>query len=361
MKLQKSDDRIFQFIKNAIILLMITLVANSCDKAVNPPIDNNEEYTWTVDTLRNPNGYGVVPWSIWGGSPKDVWVAGFNLAGQGEIFHLVSNKWNRVTPELGFNYEVSSVYGFAENDVYVIGFRIILGTTLHTESLILHYNGTSIQQEIIPNKSSALLYIHGRNSSDIWACGNFGTLYHKTGADWQKIPFDTTLNLGPIYNAPDGSVYMMSFPSKNPANGDSAKHFFWKYSNQTWQKVDSNYVYNDDYILLGYTFGNTAMWGINESKIYSAGYGLYEYDGKKWLYQARDDYSLLDIKGTSSDNIYAVGYHGIIIHFDGIQWTSLRDFHEYTVSFYSVMPFEDEIFITAYQNEEGFVVRKKLK
>jgi len=74
------------------ILLLIFLVALiSCDTTEPPPPNgnNNLEYNWEIDTLKNANGYGVVPWACWGSSPQSVWIVGFNLAGQGEIF-----KWD---------------------------------------------------------------------------------------------------------------------------------------------------------------------------------------------------------------------------------------------------------------------------
>src|SRR5690606_13520824 len=92
--------------KNIVLILAITFAALffSCSTEPPPPDDNNNqhlEYEWVVDTLNNPNGYGVVPWSMWGSSDSSVWIAGFNLAGQGELFHWDGKQWNRVTPDLG--------------------------------------------------------------------------------------------------------------------------------------------------------------------------------------------------------------------------------------------------------------------
>src|SRR5690554_2090613 len=106
----------------AVISLVITHLVFGCGTEPPPPDDNNNqnlEYEWTIDTLKNPNGYGVVPWSMWGSSPQSVWMAGFNLAGQGELFYWNGTSWIRVTPDLGFNYELSTVIGFGKNDVYI--------------------------------------------------------------------------------------------------------------------------------------------------------------------------------------------------------------------------------------------------
>jgi len=194
-----------------LILLSLNLIIISCDTTEPPPPDGNNklEYNWEIDTLRNPNGYGIVPWACWGSSPQSVWIAGFNLAGQGELFHWNGNLWARVTPDLGFNYELAAITGFSENDVYIAGYKIIVDTTQHSESMILHYNGSSLQLETIPMKSDALLFIHGSTSSNIWACGKNGTLYNKIGGNWLTIPFDDRKYLGLLSEPPDlGPLYV---------------------------------------------------------------------------------------------------------------------------------------------------------
>ena len=170
------------FIYKAFFLCALLLFTTTCSttEPPPPPDDNTTlEYDWEVDTLFNPHGYGVVPWAMWGSSPTDVWTVGFNLAGQGEMFHYDGVKWKRVTPDLGFNYGLAAIFGFSENDIYAVGSKLIVDTMLHSENLVLKYNGINWQRENMP-LGSGLLYIHGLNTNNIWVCGYYGTLYHKT-------------------------------------------------------------------------------------------------------------------------------------------------------------------------------------
>lgn len=361
---------------NFLILLLTLLVLGtvSCDTTEPPPPDNNQylEFEWTIDTLKNPNGYGIVPWSMWGSSPQSVWIAGFNLAGQGELFNWDGTLWTRITPDLGFNYEVLSVFGFSENEVYTAGSRLIVDSILHTEPLILKYNGITWQKETVPI-GSGLIYIHGSDPSNIWACGYYGSLYHKTGGVWQKLNFDerkylgplsVAPELGPIYIAPNGEVFLMNKYYNYKVYGDTAMFYFSKYSNNTWQDLDSCRLVNVEGIATGYKFGDRAMWGISESEIYSASNwaGLFKFDGSKWLlttWESRYEYK--DVKGTLSNKVFVVGEHGTIKYFDGSRWLYMPGFMNKIVDFYSVMPFEDEIFIGAYQLGIGYAVRGKLK
>ncbi|MCX6150659.1 MAG: hypothetical protein NTX22_09065 [Ignavibacteriales bacterium] len=353
-----------------IALVITSFIISSCDKSTEPPVDNIKEYTWTIDTLINPHGYGVVPWSIWGSSSKDVWIAGFNLASQGEVFHWDGNKWNRVTPNLGFNYEAAAIIGFAEDNVYIAGYKIIADTALHSVSIILHYNYSEWQEEIIPIKGDALLYIHGRTSNDLWACGKYGSLYHKEGSIWQKMPFDKRKylgllsvepDLGPIYVAPNGEVFLMNKYYNYKVYGDTAMFYFSKYSNNTWKDLDSCRLVNINSVPSGYKFGNKAMWGSNENEIYSVGNAIYKYNGHKWVIQIGGNPDYLDIKGTSANNVYTVGFHGTLRKFDGNEWWPIGGFSKYIVDFYAVMPFENDIFIAAHQTGIGYVVRGKVK
>lgn len=354
---------------NAFLLLIFSLLAvASCNTTEPPPqiVDNELKYDWTIDTLRNPNGYGIVPWSMWGSSDSSVWIAGFNLAGQGELFHWDGIEWKRVTPDLGFNYELLSVFGFSENDIYAAGSRIIIDTVLHTESLVLHYDGITWRRENLP-LGNGLKYIHGRNTNDMWACGIEGTLFHKTNNQWLKIPFDEKKylgllsefpDLGPLFATPSGDVFIMNEYYNPRMFNDTAMFYFSKYSKGVWQDLDSSRLVNINGIPTGFTFGNKAMWGVDENEIYSAGNrGMFKYNVNKWTLTAWDSYLYRDLKGVSRDKIFIVGEHGTIRYFNGINWNGIRDFSSYIVDFIAVMPFENKIFIGAYQLGVGYVVR----
>lgn len=335
-----------------------------CKKKPSEPPDNERtslEYNWTVDTLFNPHGYGVVPWSMWGSSPTDVWTVGFNLAWQAEMFHYDGVKWKRVTPDLGFNYNLAVVFGFAENDIYAAGYEIILDTALHTKSLILHYNGNSWQIENIV-KGSGLLYMHGSNANDIWACGKYGTIYHKTNNFWQKMPLDSKLNLGPIWTAPNGEVFMMSEYFDYRVTADTAMFYFSKYTSSVWNILDSSKLVIIDGIRTGYKYGEKGMVGISENQIYSAGIkGLFEYNGVSNNLIYWDDYYYRDIKNNNKGNIFVVGFHGTINYSINNVWKRISDYSRYDVDFYSIMPFDKEIFIGAYSSGNGYIVHGKLK
>ena len=346
------------------IFVLFTLVGLLSCGTTDPPLPPDTittlEYDWKIDTLLNPHGYGVVPWSMWGSSPTDVWTVGFNLAGQGEMFHYNGTKWNRVTPDLGFNYELAAIFGFSENEVFAVGSKLIVDTMLHSESLVLKYNGVSWQRENM-SSGSGLLFINGQNTNDVWACGYYGTLYHKQGNVWLKIPFNEKYDLGPIWVSPYDNVYMMYDYDDYTITQDTTMFYFSKLENNIWQILDSCRLVSVNGIRTGYKFGEKGMVGISANEIYSTGTGIFKYNGDIWKSEAWDDYGHRDIKTTEKGIIFSVGDHGTIRYLLNNQWKRISDYNRYVVDFYSVMPFENEIFIGAYSAGNGYIIHGTLK
>lgn len=350
--------------KQAMLLIfIIILISLRCDTTEPPPPNDKTilEYDWQVDTLFNPHGYGVIPWSMWGSSPTDVWTVGFNLAGQGEMFHYNGVEWKRVTPDLGFNYELAAIFGFSGSDIYAVGSKLIVDTMLHSENLVLRFDGINWQRENM-TLGSGLLYIHGQNPNDIWACGYYGALYHKTFNSWQKMPFNEKYDLGPIWIAPSGIAYMMYDYDDYQITKDTTMFYFSKLGNNIWETLDSCRLVSVDGIRTGYKFGEKGIVGVSSTEIYSAGTGgLFKFNGSSWQLIYWDDYFYKDLKGNSIGNIFIVGDHGTINYSINNQWKRIGDYSRYNVDFYSVMPFENEIFIGAYSGGNGYVIHGTLK
>jgi hypothetical protein len=352
------------------ILLPLIITIHSCkdDPITPPPINEKLKYEWVVDTLFNPNGYGVIPQSMWGSSDSNIWIAGWNLAWQGEIFHYNGTKWIRKTPLLGFNYELKNIFGFSENNIYAVGSKRLYD---RFESLILHYNGIDWQVEDTPY-SHPINFIHGQSPDDMWACGTLGLLLHKTGGKWEKVdfsireylgPLSVNPNLGPIYVSPNGEVFLMSKYQNSWIVEDTAKFYFSKFNTfKGWQDIDSSILIINNGKPRNYKFGDKAMWGISEQEIYSAGRGgVYRFDGNSWELKGWSSYFYNDAKGISGSRVFAVGDRGVLQYGGNDRWQAIQDYYEYLVNFLCIMPFQDKIFIGAEAFGQGYVLKGKLK
>ncbi|HRP93599.1 MAG TPA: hypothetical protein PLH53_11955, partial [Ignavibacteriaceae bacterium] len=168
--------------------------------------------------------------------------------------------------------------------------------------------------------------------------------------------------LGPIWVTPSGNVFMMYDYDDYQITKDTTMFYFSKLGNNIWETLDSCRLVSVDGIRTGYKFGEKGMIGISENQIYSAGIaGLFEFNGSSNSIVYWDDYYYRDIKKNNDGNVFVVGDHGTINYLINNQWKGMGDYSRYTVDFYSVMPFEEEIFIGAYSGGNGYVVHGILK
>ncbi len=64
------------------------------------------------------------------------------------------------------------------------------------------------------------------------------------------------------------------------------------------------------------------VWGSGPDDVYAAGWGaLLHYDGNDWSV-LRDDGAYFDIWGSSANDVFVVGNDGVL-HYDGVQWSSM--------------------------------------
>ena len=161
---------------------------------------------------------------------------------------------------------------------------------------------------------------------------------------WEWInPKPQGMFLWSVWVAPDGAAYAVG-------NGG----VFMRYDGAQWVHLPS-----------GTNTSLYTIWGTSSENIYAGGAEvLMRYDGRQWsYYDLSADVAIRSIWGTSDDNIFAVGseridgdpYHnGIILHYDGAQWSVIHRNHQarrffdvfglpsgeiYTVSCYSLYIF----------------------
>jgi hypothetical protein len=190
----------------------------------------------------------------------------------------------------------------------------------------------------------------------------YGTLFHYDGAAWNKIPVDTLCTMGPIFDAPDGQVCIVYGYTKWPEMNDTT---FYHYANIDGTKLvtlDTCITYNGyGGYETNFEFGNKGLWGLCGSEMYSAGTCLWKYNGSSWnvIYGAPDTY-YEDIRGLSRNDIYIVGWSGIIRHYDGSDWQFIGHYGGQGINFYAVMPFEDEVFVSGDYQDNTYIVHSKV-
>jgi hypothetical protein len=74
----------------------------------------------------------------------------------------------------------------------------------------------------------------------------------------------------------------------------------------------------------GYVYGPERIWGTGPASLWGISYrGIFRWNGASWS-MADDRWRVLtSISGTSDTDIWAVGFDGTIVHYDGVAWTQI--------------------------------------
>lgn len=257
---------------------------------------------------------------IWGSSANDIFAVGTD-GEVGKILHYDGVSWSEMYS--GYSGKYCSKGGFRDvwgnngSDVYVLG----------CHGFILHYNGN--QWSPMLDSSVYLNRIWGSSEDDIFAVGQDGgpnaLILHYDGVSWSEMKSAT------FYNHNLGYVYVWGSSGSNVfaiVDTGRIKH----YDGTTWSAMT-----------IGRAHVCRGIWGSSDNDIYAVCRGCSDwddwgnclegftivshYDGEKWS-EIQDEgmemEPLVDVWGSGANNVYVVGYDGVIWHYDGVSWLKME-------------------------------------
>lgn len=312
------------FLISAIIIIIIT---NSCkDNGTQPPpIKSVRDYTWIADTLAYEGSAQTLMRSIWGSSASDIYICGHNDNNRGQIYHFDGTRWNSVdifnAIQIG-PISLNEVNGISNNNLWVVGSRLKTNPNpppnFLNESFIIQYLGSSwIEHKI--NTHSAVYSVYANSTTDVWACGGDGIVYHYNGYEWETdtviTPFKGSnfqLNNLVVYK---GKTYILGNAQDLIRFQDV--YYFFSGSMNNWVLVDS----------MRLDVNNTTFrWGVGKlynspwGKLYSSGWGIFEWNGNGWnkiIPYFDNQKPIRAIAGTNENNLILVGDFGKVYHWNG--------------------------------------------
>lgn len=330
-----------------IFYLILVSVFISCNNGTEPTEKDPRFLSWSVDTLHYPNSVQTQMSELWASSINDVYAIGHCSSPRGNLYHYDGNTWYNIDlnaggggPINGF-YRTNDVFGFSENDVYVVGEKS--NTGIEPQSMIVHFNGSEWEEVEVPAKGE-LFSIWGNSPDDIWAGGNFGTLFHYNGAQWNldSLPhqgyaeFEYSLSINEIKGFSSEIMYLYSY-SLFP--GYSALRHFFKYDNSEFFIVDSTWEPTYE------------LWISPPGNLYKAAIeGIYIWAGSKWE-KISEFFQAYGIHGTSDENIFVTGeafgkYR--VMHYNGSDWYEYESLQTESVRYRDIFTIDDEVFVCGY-------------
>ncbi|HWP82371.1 MAG TPA: hypothetical protein VNN76_06930, partial [Bacteroidota bacterium] len=300
----------------AIVMVAVVFQHGCKDKGTEPvPPKNPREYTWTVDTLiAHPDAIQTWMWDIYGTSPQNVCVVGHTdwtgVNGNGIMWRYDGTRWSIVNQ--GFrDISLNSITGFGPSNIYAAGSK-------GSDALILHFNGTSWTQTILPGYG--LFAIRGSSPSNIWAGGWGGTVFRFDGAQWIRVSADERLNFKD-FAVTNQKTYAIAYRVDEQPQ-DTIWYYSLSWNGQQWDTLD---VWLDLSLYpSAATFGAQSL-SIIDSELYSAGGGLFRLELGNW-FKVLGNAKVAKVFGTSKNNMLAVGTSGEANHYDGSNWYQFEQF-----------------------------------
>lgn len=156
--------------------------------------------------------------------------------------------------------------------------------------------------------------VWGSSATDVWAVGDFGTVLHYDGIRWQAALDSVSHFFRGVWGSGPRDIWAVGFHSL-----DSTVPVIFHYDGQGWAR-DASIADTVPRPQL------TDVWGASASNVWAAGYGgrILHFDGSRWTNDPADPAYHERIWGTSASDVWIVG-PGAVLHYDGSRWSSQSD------------------------------------
>ena len=330
---------------------------NDSPVTAKPPKDPST-YSWTIDTLSYEGSTQTLLDNIWGTSPQDVYASGFNERGWGELYHYDGKVWS-VVIHGHKKIDVGQVFGFAPNNIFLVGGYIYLNPSpppnFLDSSVILHYDGQQ-WNEMEFSRTEELYAIWGISSDYLIAAGKHGALIQYDGLAWNKLNTDKRFYLSRI-TGNKTKIYAFAYvpDPETPDNIGKAYVLAWK---------DSNFIIRDSMTTLAEwynpKFGDSGIQLIND-KLFSVGSGVFLMEENNQWQKILDVHpnTLLGIYGTNENNIFVCGSNKTLFHFNGTDWKQLEIPGDSSLWLYGIWCNDNEVFVIGEDGNKSYVIHGK--
>jgi hypothetical protein len=204
--------------------------------------------------------------------------------------------------------------------------------------------------------------VHGTGPDAVWAVGDGGTARFYNGAQWSPLSLPTTEDLNAVFAlstsdvyvagdnglilrydggdwsspyTPAGSPRMLNIWASSPSDVyvSGTASTLLHYDGTAWKSQSLSPVFS--------SFNIHRVWGLGPSEVYVAaellggpypvagevahgGGWVYRFDGTAWSEFYTDPFQdVWSIWGSATDDIWASGDFGSIIHYDGDDWSTV--------------------------------------
>jgi hypothetical protein len=247
---------------------------------------------------------------VWATTPSDIFVVGRIEAAGPLVQYYDGDRWWR--PLIAGAGSLLGVWGWSSSNVLAVGED-------EGAPVVLRINGPTTTTRLTPPPSGTLQDVWGPSPSDVFVVGYLadGLIYRFDGTTWESMAPGTTAWLRAVWGSAANDVYAVGTEGTTGA--------IVHYDGTAWTAVDTG---------TGALPFLQGVGGTAADDVFVVGVGtVLHYDGAVWqttpLPAGSGGYDLQDVWGSSSMDVYVVGYDiaassaGVILHYDGTDWTTM--------------------------------------
>jgi hypothetical protein len=209
---------------------------------------------------------------------------------------IPSSSFQRETPSADFG-TLRHIFPRGSNDVWMAG----------SYGTVLHWDGTALTGA--PRLTShTLLKVWSSGPNDVWAVGESGVVIRFDGTAWKPVASGTTEPVTGVWGSGPNDIWIVSGDDSTFSKRGRILH--WDGTCLRWV-VNSASPFFD-------------VYGRSAADVWAVGYygTAMHWDGQSWTQLPRlANKDLNALWGTSSSDLWAVGDSGTALHWDGSAWS----------------------------------------
>ncbi len=321
----------------------------TCPPPQDGPDSTSHVINWQVDTIGTWQSY---LFGVWGTDQNNVYAIGniYNpdSTTQGtNIMHWDGVKWNS---EKYWEGDISAIYGFSRNDVWVAGEKIV---DPNNYPLFGHWDGEKWSSTIL-GFQGWLRGLWGTSSMNLFAVGGNGMILHFDGSTWSQMTSGTTVSLWDIWGGSENQIYASGY---DESLGRGVLLF---YNGTSWQTLYDN-IYNAGDPTNTPRGETSTVWGYDTAHVFiytNAGTFMGNRFGWMKANAPTDNTFMYKIRGSSKINLFMTGPYSLIIHWNGKSWYRYDELYQKSNGdlLYSASVFTNQVFIVGTSEKAQAIV-----
>jgi hypothetical protein len=312
-------------------------------------------YSWNLFRIGNQ---GSAIYGCWGNSTSSLWLCGQILDG---TYPCGAARFDRDTVAyIHVPIEFYGCHGLSDSDVWFA-----------EENGLNHWNGTHFEDHVfngdsLPNLVPVqfMCVWESPNGREVFGGGTNGRMVRRRGdgVTWDTMVSGTWLTIMSIDGRNETDVYAVTErPSCSGCEGE-----ILHYDGVAWQRVGHGMLppSSDTNLLVGDFSG---VSGNSRDTMYAVGQRAYVGSQTHWSLapipgnERNTTNGLAKMIGVTApawNDVWIVGYFGLILHFDGERWTSSFPFFNYSTDkvFNRCCVRADEVFVVGGDHQSGIVI-----